>query len=314
MRDLLLHHRPVDVVHAEVEGDLGDLGPHHDPERLHVPEVVEVDPSHGKSKEIREPRRVSFRNLRVLRMECQGDEGLEPAGTILQIPEPPHMVDAGGERLHVPVEHRRIAAQAGVVDPLHDFEPPVPRDLLRADPVPYLRVEDLRSPSRQASQAGILQLADDLFQGKPCNLGEVVDLHGGERLDVHLREPLPEGPEHPEVEIERKVRVEPADDVQLRGVLVTRLLGPGQDLVQRHGVGEGVLPALAECTELAPVDADVGGVDVPVDDEVHPVAVYPPVGEVRHLPHRMDVPAEEQGKGILLGQPHPCRHLILNGP
>ena len=124
-----------------------------------------------------------------------------------------------------------VATQSGVVDPLHDFEPPVPRDLLRADPVPDLRGEDLRSPSRQASQAGILKLADDLFQGKPRNLGEVVDLHGGECLDVHLREPLPEGPEHPEVEIERKVRVEPADDVQLRGVLVTRLLGPGQDLV-----------------------------------------------------------------------------------
>ena len=70
-----------------------------------------------------------------------------------------------------------------------------------------------------------------------------------------------------------------------------RLLRPGQDLVHRHGVGEGFPPALAECAELAPVDADVGGVDVPVDDEVHPVAVYPTVGEVRHLPHRMDVPA-----------------------
>jgi hypothetical protein len=106
--------------------------------------------------------------------------------------------------------------------------------------------------------------------------------------------------------------VKTADDVELRGVLGARLLRPGEDLVHRHGVGEGVLLALAERAELAPVDADVGVVDMPVDDEVHAVPVDAPVGEVRHLPDFMDVPAAVQGEGVLLGHARAGRHLIPN--
>src|SRR4030042_7036248 len=168
-----------------------------------------------------------------------------------------------------------------------------------------------RAP-REASQAGLFQETDHLRQGKPRNPGEVVDLHGGERLDVHLRETLPQGSEHAEIEVERQIRVEPPPDVQLRRVLGTPLLRTHEDLVHGHGVGERLFLPLAERAELAPVDADIGGVDVPVDDEVHTIAVHAPVGQVRHLPYRVDVPRAEQGKGVLLGHPHPRRHLIPN--
>ena len=313
VRDLLLDHRPVDVVHAEVQGDLGELGAHHDPERLDVREVVEVEPPDRERQEVLQARRVPFGDLRVLRVERQRDERLEPAGPVLELPEAPHVVDPRLERLHVSVQHRRVAAQPRGVHGFHHLEPPVPGDLLRADPVPDLGIEDFGAASRQAPQARLLQLMEDFVKCQSRDPGEVVDLHRGEGLEVHLGEALPQGPQREQVEIERQVGVQPPDNVELRRFLEAGLLCPAQDLLHRHRVGQGLPLGLAERAELAPVDADVRRVDVPVDDEIHPVAVLPPVGEVRHLPHKEDVPGSEEGEGVLLREPVPRMHLIPDG-
>jgi len=165
-------------------------------------------------------------------------------------------------------------------------------------------------PPRQAPEPRVLETPDDLGEREPGDPGEVVDLHGGERLDVHLREPLPERAQHEEVKVEGKVRVEAADDVKLRRRLGARLFGPPQDLFHRHRVGEGLVLAPAERAELAPVDADVRRIDVPVHVEVDPVAVAPAVREVSHLAHRQDVPRPEEGKGVVLGETPAVLHLI----
>src|SRR5206468_9577447 len=98
---------------------------------------------------------------------------------------------------------------------------------------------------------------------------EVVDLRGGERLDLNLGTRGVERGDHPLVVLEGPVGVMAADDVDLAHLRADHT----DDVLD--GVLEGaVLPLLpGESAEGAREHADVRGRDVAVDDEVDPVAL-----------------------------------------
>jgi hypothetical protein len=66
--------------------------------------------------------------------------------------------------------------------------------------------------------------------------------------------------------------VDPGLDAQLRGAVVHRLQDPAHEVLAVVLVGVGGALALPEAAERAADDADVGDVDVAVDDEGHLVA------------------------------------------
>jgi hypothetical protein len=70
-----------------------------------------------------------------------------------------------------------------------------------------------------------------------------------------------------------------ADHVDLRRPGGARFSAFFEDVVERQGVAPLVLDPFAEGAEGAAVDAEIGVVDMPVDVEVDPVAVLPPVGQ-----------------------------------
>ena len=76
-------------------------------------EVVQQKPGHGDGPDVlkaRRHRQVVHRG--VLGVECQRDEGLEPAGVVLQGPQAQQVVDAVLIGLDVTVEHGGVGLQA----------------------------------------------------------------------------------------------------------------------------------------------------------------------------------------------------------
>ena len=80
------------------------------------------------------------------------------------------------------------------------------------------------------------------------------------------------------------------------------LVDLGTDLLEAEHVAVLVLGATIECAELAIGDADVGVVDVPVDDVGdHPLRVAPPalgVGQLPKLEERRLLVELEQGSEL----------------
>ena len=66
---------------------------------------------------------LDVRQAGVVGMERQRDEGLEPAGLVLQFAEPHQVVDAVVGVFDVAVEHRGVGAQAQLVGRAVDIQP-----------------------------------------------------------------------------------------------------------------------------------------------------------------------------------------------
>ena len=104
---------------------------------------------------------------RVVRVERQRDERLEAARLVLQFAQADQVVDAvlGASRCGRRASSRWSQAQFVrlAVDPHHSRGV----GLVLADLVAHVRVEDLRAAARQAAQAGVLDLGQDLAVGRP---------------------------------------------------------------------------------------------------------------------------------------------------
>ena len=113
MRDRLVDDGPDEIVGAEEEGDLRELGPDLDPVRLDVVHVVEQQARNRDDAQIElagRGRQVGER--RVLGMEGERDDAGDPAGLVLEVAQAQQVVDALLGRLDVSVEHRRVGPHA----------------------------------------------------------------------------------------------------------------------------------------------------------------------------------------------------------
>ena len=155
------------------------------------------------------------------------------------------------------------------------------------------------SESMPASRSRSSTLAD----GDLRALREVADLDHGERLQVHLREALLQAAQHLAVPVERQLGMQPADDVELGDGFAPALAGALPDLLERHGVGLGIVRPLAEGAQAATGHADVGGVDVAVDVEIRHVAVQPLAHQVGQVAERQDVGGAVERDAVVERQP-----------
>ena len=149
-----------------------------------------------------------------------------------------------------------------------------------------------------------LRLRDDVAHRPLRDLLQEVDLGRRERVEVDRREGPPDVSEHVLVERERQVRVDAALEQNAGPAEVDRLLDLLADLIVREDVGLGVLGrGPVEGAELAAVDADVGVVDVAVDDVGRDRRVVLAVPDlVRRGPEGEEVPLLEQRHRVGGGQ------------
>ena len=140
-------------------------------------------------------------------------------------------------------------------------------------------------------------------------LAEVVDFSRRPRLDVNRRESLVDASDNALVPLERPVRVMAAHNVYLVHLRVQL----AQDLVHLHLVGAGVALLLGEIAEGTREDADVGGVDLTIEDEVDLLAPQPALGVVGHLTERHQVRRVEAAEAVLEAEPLAVLNLVPDG-
>ena len=88
-----------------------------------------------------------------------------------------------------------------------------------------------------------------------------------------------------EVPLERNVRIVAALEQNLDAANGLTLVDLGADLLEAQDVAFVVLGPAIECAELAVGDADIGVIDIPIDDVGdHPLRVMPPPFRVGKLP------------------------------
>ena len=107
--DFLFYYCSVEIVGAEAQGDLGDLGGEHLPVGLDVREVIQQQTAYGYLANVGKAGGDGQVVERcVFRMEGKWDEGLEAAGFVLHFTQFEHVIDAVFVVLDMAVKHRGI--------------------------------------------------------------------------------------------------------------------------------------------------------------------------------------------------------------
>ena len=146
-----------------------------------------------------------------------------------------------------------------------DGQPAVGVALVRADLPPHAGREDLGAAARQRIEARRHQLAQHLLVGHPVEIGEERDLDRREALQVDGGLDLLQPAQQRRVVVERQVRVEAVDDVDLGDGLVGAHAELVQRLLERERVGVLVAGLQArERAEQAVGHADVRGLEADV--------------------------------------------------
>ena len=143
-------------------------------------------------------------------------------------------------------------------------------------------------------------------------LAHVVDLHRRVGVQVQLRRHLLGQPQPLAVLLEGQVGMDAALHAELGGAELDRLVDPRGEVLLGDLVGVGRALALAEAAEGAADDADVGEVDVAVDDERDPVPgqLGPQlVGGDPHLLDHLRPGLGEQRGQLVLGELDPLAPL-----
>ena len=185
-----------------------------------------------------------------------------------------------------------------------DLQPFLGAFLAAADLVAHGGIEDFRAAAGERAEARRAQdfqcLADRLLRDA---LGQVPDFDGGERLDGEIGAGLAHAANHVGVVRERQLGVESADDVDLG-----RALGVGLDDLAHHVVhlvGELaflLVRAAGEGAELTAQDADVGIVEVKIEDVGRDVAVLALADVIGEIAERVEVLDVVEAEGLGVGQ------------
>ena len=203
--------------------------------------------------------------------EGQRDELGESPGALLDAPQHAQMRHPVRRVVDVAVHHRRARAQAHLVRGRHDVDPCRGRQLALGEDPAHIVVEDLGRGARDRVKPRLAGRQQPFPRRQTGARRSVGDLHGAEGVQVDAGGRRLHGAGEVEVRRSGQVRVDAALHADLGGTCRRGLADPGTDLVEREGVGIDVLGALRERTEAAAGVADIGEVDIAVDDVGHVV-------------------------------------------
>ena len=181
-----------------------------------------------------------------------------------------------------------VERRPGTVAGLDDLDPAAGGQLVRRDPGSDAVVEHLGGGAGRRTEAALEQVVEDVVRRAAGALAHVVDLHRRVGVQVELRRGLLGEPQPAPVVLERVVGMDPALHADLGRAEIDRLGDPLREVLLADLVGVGRAPALAEAAEGTADDADVGEVDVAVDDEGRPLAGQLGAQLVGRDPHLLD--------------------------
>ena len=216
--------------------------------------------------------------------------------------------------LDVAVQHGAVGFQPKLVRRSCHVQPLAAVDFVIADDAPHSLVEDFRAAARQRIHAGIDQLGKRLANRKLAALRQIGDLHHGERLQVNLGEALLQPAKHVAIPIQRQLRMQAADNMELGDRFAPTLARAMPHFVERPGVSLGILGALSEGAQLATRHADIGGIDVPVDVKPGDVAVFALAHQVGHIADGENIVALEKRDAVRGIQANIGLYLFQNRP
>ena len=111
-----------------------------------------------------------------------------------------------------------------------------------------------------------------------------------------------------------KRRMKPADHVHFGDAAGQRFLHRGDDLIDRAFKRVRVAFLRGESAELAGEDADVGVVDVTIEDVGRDVAVLPLAHHARHDPERIEIIGSVKLERVLFRDPLVLLDLLGDRP
>jgi hypothetical protein len=132
-----------------------------------------------------------------------------------------HVIDALFAGLDVPVEHRHVRAHPHAVRRPVDVEIPRGAALVVGDLPAHTLGEDFGASAGKRIEARFPQLDEHLLVGLRVKVGEEGDLDRGEALEMNVGADPFEAPEQLRVVVERQIRVQAVDDVDLGQRLIT---------------------------------------------------------------------------------------------
>ena len=169
-----------------------------------------------------------------------------------------------------------VLLQAHRVRRLHHLEPFRRVDLVRAQDGAHLVVQDLGRRAGQAGEPGIPQPGQVVVERQAQRVGAGADLQRREGMHVHVRCRRLHRLDDGEIGVAGVAGLDAALQAHLGGAARPGFRRARRDLGHVEIVGlvamAEVVPALGEGAELAAVGADVGVVDVAIDDVGHGVA------------------------------------------
>jgi len=263
---ILLEHYTSQVIGAEMKGNLTHFGALSNPRTLDVRNIVEKDAAHGESAEIIEGAGSSLSEIGVGRLEGPGDEGKESPGFVLKVPDTPEMFNAVPAAFSRAEHHGRRSRNTSGMGRLHDVKPLRGAYLERADAASDMVHQYLCSSSGEGVEARFGEEAQNVWNGLRGGSGQMVDLRRREAVKVDAVA-LFDGAEEGDEPFKTDSRVKPSLEHDLGRPLPYGFGDAVQNLVVIEEKGLGTLLVAEEGAESTAVDADVGVVDVAVDEK-----------------------------------------------
>src|SRR5208282_1770355 len=204
--------------------------------------------------------------LRVFGLERPADERGESLRLILLHAQPFQVFDAVFNRLDMTEHHRRAGIQSQPVRHIHDFKPVIAHGLERRDFFADTVHQNFAAAAGNRAEAGGLEIADYFLQRLVEYLAEVDELAGTETVDVDLGKLAFDVREQIQIPLLRQLWMMPALHQNLRAAQRDRLLDFFVHLLESDDISIVVLFHTVERAELAIDIADVGVIDVAVND------------------------------------------------
>ncbi len=179
-----------------------------------------------------------------------------------------------------------------------------------ADDVPDPVCKDLRATPRHRIDARSLHPLQRLGDRHLAALRKKRDLDHRERLDVNLRKPLLQAAHQIHEVLERKIRMQTADDMELRHRLCIACAGSLPRLLKRHRVGSCLALLTAERTQPARRNTDVRRIDMTIYVEVSNVPMQLLAHKIGKPTNRQNVAAAIERQPIIEGQPLSGQNLL----
>src|SRR2546425_6393696 len=308
--DALVFEGAVHVVGAEVKGDRSRVLTEEHPVRLDVWKVVEQQARGRDRAEIVGGRRGPRHELRRPHLVRQRDERQEPARRVLLGSEPQQVIDPLRQRLDMAVEHRRVRPDAERMGDAVDLAPAVAVGLARvAEELGHPRREDLGAAARHRLEPGGLEARQGLRRLDLPAPPEVVDLGGGEGLDLNRGARGVQPGDHALVVLERPIRVVTTDDVDLANLVAHH----AHDVLDRVLEGPRFAFLPREAAKGAGENADVRRRDVAVEDEIDALALALGLGVIGHAPEAEQVLGLEEREAVAPVEPFSLLNLLPDG-